>query len=257
VFTEFVYKSNLFFALIFFGVLFLNLDNGRAEAEAFFQISLPLPSTLSYENPWIPQGLVPDRESFVQWKNVASLEVGESPWGLSRRSVDCEDTTLYPTHPSMSLKKYNFIYIGKYQVTRLDRSSPACRVASPMKSNMKCIAPDDLYHYLLSDTYRDRCGNFYRGFVRKVFFKKMEKMETLFSPGRSLIKTPGSPIPGDYTIQSTRAVLAQDFLFLTSLFENDKARMQIEIQSIEKSREFRFDPSNLLYERNDKVNPNR
>jgi hypothetical protein len=216
----------------------------------FAAVSLPLSQNLPLANSWIPSSLVPESSAFLGWKKSPSLEDSESPWALERVQLNnCQDQNLYPTHPSMSLKKYHFVYVGKFDVTQLQRSSPACKIASTMATNLKCVIADELYHFIVSDTYQDRCGNFYRAFSRKIFFKRQEKMETLFSPGRSMMKTPGSFISGDYTTQGTQPVPRNEFLFLTSLFSQDLSKIETERSRTQASGEFDLDSSSLIFRR--------
>lgn len=228
---------------------FVSASQESTSFGSFPAVSLPLSQNLPLANSWIPSALVPESSAFLGWKKTPSLEDSESPWALERVQLNCQDQNLYPTHPSMSLKKYHFVYVGKFNVTHLQRTSPACKITSTMATNLKCIIADEIYHFIVSDTYQDRCGNFYRAFHRKIFFKRQEKMETLFSPGRSMMKTPGSFISGDYTTQGTQSVPGGEFLFLTSLFSQDLSKIEVEKNRTQASGEFDFDSSNLLFRR--------
>lgn len=211
-------------------------------------LAQPLPAILHINNEFILSEAISDQPAFLGWRLSSNNTSNLIPSKLARKAILCEDKKLYPTHPSMILKKYFLVYVGKYQVTQLTRNSLACKLSSPDLKNQRCILADDLYHYIVSDTYRDRCGNLYRGFIKRQFFKSKERIETLFSPGRSVVKTPGSTFSGDYTVANTASVDSVTFEIITDLFPGDLEGIQKELHQLEKVPGVKLNVETLTFE---------
>ncbi len=183
---------------------------------------------------FIPSNLIVSRHAFLGWRFSQDHTRSEiDPTKLNAKTIDCEDKNLYPTDPLMTKKEYHLGYSGKFNFNLLQKDQPGCMIGglTLIKGVYPCFSSDTLRHVIISDTYQDRCGNFYRGFSQVVYLKKEENMGTLFSRGRTMYPNPKSEIPNDFVFGETYSVQASDLFLVAALFEKD-------LPKIRKDREF-------------------
>jgi hypothetical protein len=167
---------------------------------------------------------------------------------LRHKAFACpNDANLYPTHPSQVLKEYHAYDSARYNQREIDGRSEAClvsrvrahpnarqpsaasvaRIIAEAEANgrgIPCLQADAVHRVVLSDTYIDACGNYYRGVKRLSFLGSQENMGTLFSAGRTSYNQGASVTDGQYD-GPTYAVPYTDFVFLAELLPNDMGRI--------------------------------
>ncbi|WP_298290109.1 hypothetical protein [uncultured Litoreibacter sp.] len=169
---------------------------------------------------------------------------------LSRKQFQCpQDPNLYPTHPAQDNKTYHVGDRARYNARELDARDEECvlsqigdrrpgaggnrsqaaidrviRRAEETGRRIPCQQADVVLRYVLSDTYIDACGNYYRGVKALDFLGSYENMGTLFSPGRVQYRVPGSQFK-EYYAGQTYAVKHTDFLFLADLLPGDMEKI--------------------------------
>ena len=120
--------------------------------------------------------------------------------------------------------------VAKYDNRRLPGTSDAC--ATPTTTKKFCIVAQRAVVSIMSDTYQDSCGNFYRGYwflnyrVGGGPSKSEDNMGTLFSKGRTQYPKRGAQFAGEVEDGNTYPVDVKNFLFLSPLLPNDRARIR-------------------------------
>lgn len=174
------------------------------------------------------QAEIPDPTAFMGWKEKQGWATSiENPFQLRKREVLCEDKNLYPTHPQQTTKEYHYFLTGAFDIKKLPGVSRACRVrSSGDRLNAKrCLMAERIEFALISDIYRDRCGNHYRGYWMISFLQKDETMGTLLSQGRTVYEKENSPLAHDMYDGQTYAVPNKEFVFLTDLLQGDDKKI--------------------------------
>ncbi len=193
---------------------------------------------------------VPNESAFLGWQaNAAYQSRGIDPLSLPPAEVICPGL-LYPTHPQMSLKEYYSGKTGRYDHSKLRGTDEACSIASLHKSvngQTFCLSPHLLNFVVVGDTYEDTCGNQYRGFVIRQFFRRNEKMSTLFSPGRLAKTKEGAEFPGEVESGDTSGVSREEFVLIHALFQGDADK--IRALRTEAAERFVFDPTSRIFRR--------
>ena len=187
-------------------------------------------------NPWSP---VPDYVS-------SPVELNQ----IKRKVLNCAESPLYPTHADQTLKYYHLFDAAGFNLSRLKFDDPACLLPSRYKNSAGqyyCQRADIFYTAIISDTYRDRCGNVYRGFWRISFLKQNENMGTLFAKGRTMYPKPGAEFPGDVQLGGTYPVEVSEFLFLSELLAGDADGINKSFIDNQKTL-LKFNPQTLLFE---------
>jgi hypothetical protein len=166
---------------------------------------------------------LPEPQAFLGWTVQLEEKTGApSPF-------TCPDRRLFPTHPQMSLKIYHRYQYARYDHFRLPANSPACMIRGMVRNSrgeFPCFRPDSLRYALVSDTYEDSCGGLYRAYFEALFWKRKERMNTLFSGGRSTRKKEGSLF--EEFASGTVPVGPGEALFLSPLFPGDEALIRAE-----------------------------
>lgn len=166
---------------------------------------------------------VPDPEAFKGWQRQSGEDSLFGPGGSRKIPPVCARPGIFPTHPQMSLKHYHLVLTGTYDHFRLSGGDAACAMGGKKpngKGVVPCLRPDTLVYVLLSDSYQDFCGNQFRGVKEISFFRRHEKMSTLFSPGRTVERKPDSPFE-EYILAPTQMASAEEFDFFLELFPED------------------------------------
>lgn len=167
---------------------------------------------------------LPNPEGLTHWKEVRGYVTDRTDLdAYPKLKVDCPDQRLYPTHPQQSTKLYHRYNSNQYANTKLKGSDLPCLIASAEVGAKRrfCLRADIGYDVIISDTYQDACGHYYRGFKQKTFLGKDENMGTLFSEGRTVFQKPYSPIQNDMTYGHTFSVEAKELLMVGPLFPGD------------------------------------
>uniref|UniRef100_A0AAN0NLR3 Uncharacterized protein n=1 Tax=Yoonia rhodophyticola TaxID=3137370 RepID=A0AAN0NLR3_9RHOB len=86
---------------------------------------------------------------------------------------------------------------------------------------------DRVHRVMLSDTYIDACGNYYRGVKSMQFLESDENMGTLFSPGRTNYRVPDTAFDERYD-GHTYPVPNVDFAFLAAILPEDMDKIATE-----------------------------
>jgi hypothetical protein len=166
---------------------------------------------------------------------------------LKRKRFQCpQDSSLYPTHPAQTLKEYHRYDRAVYDRLQLDGRDDQCllsqvadrrpgvrprpqatvdrviREAERTGRKIHCQLGDEVHWVVMSDTYIDACGNYYRGVKQMLFLKSDESMGTLFSAGRTSYEVQGG-FKGEQYDGATYAVRHTEFIFLAELLGNDMA----------------------------------
>lgn len=202
----------------------------------------------------IPPGFaypVPNPGAFKGWERKAQEESSVvDPYSWERAAFACNRPGIFPTHPQMSLKRYHLMLIGQYDHFRLQGSDEACAIGGKKpngKGVIPCFRPDIFHYVLLSDTYQDACGHYFRGVKEIAFFRRAENMGTLFSPGRGMLRKAGSEFD-EYVTAPTYVSKPEDFLFFIQLLPGDQERIAQDREQALRG-EFLFNEGTGLFER--------
>lgn len=190
---------------------------------------------------------VPNSEAFRGWINHPKYQLSsENIDQLEKIAITCSVQILYPTHPTMDLKEYHVYLSGRYDHFKLAGNfdnarevgkDEACFLSAPRHSKrgtdgrLNCLDAHTIEFVILSDTYQDQCGNYYRGYSKQLIFPRDHRMQDLWSPGRWTYLDPNSEFNRegssvkDVLPGHTYEVQATDFIFLTPLFPTDAKKV--------------------------------
>lgn len=169
---------------------------------------------------------------------------------VQKIGLDCKDKNLYPTHADQGSKQYHIFDYASYNRLQLNPNDEACLLSSKYKNGagkFYCMKADLLYTAVISDTYKDSCGHYYRGYWRVTYLQKNDNMGTLFSKGRSMYQNPNSEFPGDMLMDGTYKVDVNQFLFLSPLFKSDMKYIKEAFVRNQTSR-LKYNSKTLLFE---------
>jgi hypothetical protein len=193
----------------------------------------------------------PNADAFKGWERKTQEESSSiNPYVWERVPFGCDRPGIYATHPQMSLKRYHLMLIGQYDHFRLLGSDEACAIGGKKpngKGIIPCFRPDIFHYVLLSDTYQDSCGHYFRGVKEITFFRREENMGTLYSPGRGMLRKAGSEFD-EYVMAPTHVSKPEDFLFLIRLFPGDIEQISHDREQALRG-EFLFNEGTRLFER--------
>jgi hypothetical protein len=198
------------------------------------------PSSPVQENDWQayifknvtgPSGLgsfFSDPESLGPWRMNEEFVINRPvlPSEISLKPFACGTKNLYPTHPYQTTKEYLHAVFSMYDHGTLPPTSYACLTRSP--NGRFCLRGAVALMVVMSDTYEDDCGNYYRGYWLVTYLKSDENMGTLFSKGRVLYEKPDAEFPGEYVEAGTYVVKASDFFILGELLSDDQEKIRVE-----------------------------
>lgn len=214
----------------------------------------------SVDLPWgLSSSLVPDPQALKNWRDAGFASTNQSEldqWRAENLPSNCSDQNLYPTHPQQSSKQYHIHQIASYAHFDLPAESVMCAITtrpSSASARKYCLKAYQLNYVVLSDIFQNSCGEKFRGFWQVVFSSKNEKMQLLFSKGRSLVKNPESEFEGDFVVDGTSAVPKEDFFFLAPLFPGDLERAKDLREGARQN--FTYDPSTLLFKPKKQIFP--
>lgn len=112
---------------------------------------------------------------------------------------------LTPTHPEQDQKKYHYKALTLYNAQRVIFESSLCAVHQPLNrcrtlprsqindclTRTRCLSARSYGVAVVSDVYRDDCGNIYRAYAVNQYITP-ESMHDLVSRGRSIQKVAGT-----------------------------------------------------------------
>ncbi len=164
---------------------------------------------------------------YFDWKNKYGISPRDNDgiWGTrSVKRFNCKHKKLIPTHKGMDQKVYHLFEYRAYDNRKIPGTAYECLVKSngPKKY---CLRADTLNRVLMSDLYRDKCGNFYRGVIYRSFLTDNESMGTLFTPGRTAYPKPNSPYNNDYRPGDTYEVDKNEFLLFMHLTKKEREKI--------------------------------
>ncbi len=199
----------------------------------------------------VADDLIPNRSAFQGWEEkfgYVSLQMDLNK--IKQVKVICENKKLYPTHADQSTKQYHVFDFGRYDVTKLKSDDEMCNLASKYKNSkgvFYCMRSDSMETAVISDTYKDACGNMYRGYWRVLYKYSDESMGTLFAKGRTMYLNPKAEYDGDYMTGGTYPVDESEFLFLSALFKTDKAKIDEAFKRNQTSK-IKYNIKSMLFE---------
>ncbi len=193
----------------------------------------------------------PVHEALIKWQEVpyyVSTSIDYS--AVVQVDLNCNVSLLMPTHADQTTKFYHQFESTEFNIAKLKYNDEACLLPSKYKNSLGqfyCQRADTFYTAIISDTYRDRCGNNYRAFWRVSYLKQHDNMGTLFSKGRTLYPKPNSQFAGDVQLGGTYVVDKSDFLFLSPLFSADLKNIERAFKD-NQNNILRFNEQTLLFE---------
>lgn len=205
-------------ALVLLFAACTSVQNPRIDTE---RVPSQTPQSWATLIPNSARALAPNAMALKSWKPVTGYATGFSdPSALKIKAFNCPDPNLYPTQPYQALKQYSVFEVATYDHVKLRGDDEACATSARQRNGkgvLFCLRPDLGYYVIYSDTYMDRCGQFYRGFKDTFFLKKNETMGTLVSPGHTVYPKAKSQFKGEFIVGGTYAVKASEFSFLTAI----------------------------------------
>lgn len=192
------------------------------------------------------QTFFPDPKALEPWRLNDEFVINKpiSPSQIFEKPLTCETKNLYPTHPYQSTKEYIHAVFSMYDHTILPPDSHACLTPNPTRKY--CLRGSTAIMVVMSDTYEDDCGNYYRGYWLVTYLKSDENMGTLFSKGRVLYEKPEAEFPGEYYEAGTYVVNRNDFFTFGELLPGDRENIRAEE---ERSLRAGFRKNGKLFER--------
>lgn len=139
----------------------------------------------------------------------------------------------YPAHPMASTKLYHFAKYKRYIAQKIPASSYSCRTRSN-GSRKYCLAAGSLKFAILSDTFFDSCGRYFRGFWPVAYNSDHESLGTLLAKGRTVRPKPNSVFSNDYIPSNTYEVQRSNFIYMSPLFKGDAAKINEAVRSASK-----------------------
>lgn len=167
------------------------------------------------------------------WKQ--SSEIGferrpPQPSQLQEVQVNCRSKELWPTHPQQFIKEYLYAVQADFDRTRLPPTFSSCITPNPTKRF--CLRAQTANVLVMSDTYQDNCGNYYRAYWHVAYRTgggprhSEDHMGTMLSRGRTQYERPNARFKGEYDTGYTYPVKADDFLFLSKLLPSDQGNIR-------------------------------
>lgn len=178
---------------------------------------------------FVKETMIPSPD-FVKRIKIESLDNEAS---FEKSELICGNS-LVPLYDSQREKEYHLEVTAIYNVhgkNRISGVSELCDIAQRvapkchrlngqvkeecLEKHLRCLKPKVFKITVLSDLYRDQCGNEYRGFGVKTYTIPGEEINTLVSRGHSvLVDKFFSKGVRSYKVGETRPVSAKEFLFL-------------------------------------------
>lgn len=139
----------------------------------------------------------------------------------------------FPAHPMANTKEYHAALYKRFDTSKLPASSVQCRVTSN-GSRKYCLAAGSLKFVVISDTFFDICGNYFRGYWVAAYNSDHDNLGTLMAKGRTVEPVPNSQFRNDFRPSNTYVVNKSNFLFLSPLFKGDRIKIKEAVSSSKK-----------------------
>lgn len=139
----------------------------------------------------------------------------------------------YPAHPMANTKLYHFAKYKRYQTHKIPADSYICRTTS-RGARKYCLASGSLKFVVISDTFFDSCGRYFRGFWPVAYNTDHENNGTLLAKGRTITPRPNSPFRNDFIPSNTYEVQKSDFIYFAPLLKGDVSKINKAVQSSRK-----------------------
>lgn len=152
------------------------------------------------------------------------------PNQLQEVVVNCKKKELWPTHPQQGTKEYLYAVVAPFDRQRLPPQMSSCITPNPTRKY--CLRAQDANVLVMSDTYVDNCGNYYRGYWHVAYrtgggpLKSEDHMGTLLSKGRTQYEKPRAQFAGEYETGYTYPVDPKQFMFLSPLLPGDMNKIR-------------------------------
>ncbi len=199
-----------------------------------------LPSSTPYQRNWqeyVAHNFIeknefekyfPDPEYLLKWEEHTDFVLDNPlpPFRIQEKQFSCQVRKLYPTHPSQGTKDYSYAAFARYNHGKLPPASYACEIKNP--TGRFCLRASSAIMVVMSDTYEDECGNYYRGYWLTTYLKSDESMGTLFSKGRTAYQKPNSQFANDLAEGGTYFVAPKEFFLLGELLPKDAGIIRTE-----------------------------
>lgn len=168
----------------------------------------------------------------LPWRQ--SVEIGfetrpPQPSQLQEVQVQCKSKELWPTHPQQFTKEYLYAVQASFERMRLPPHFSSCITPNPTRKY--CLMTQTANVLVVSDTYQDNCGNYYRAYWHIAYRtgggpqRSEDHMGTMLSRGRTQYEKPNARFKGEYDTGYTYPVKADDFLFLSKLLPSDQTKI--------------------------------
>ncbi|MES2528157.1 MAG: hypothetical protein V4598_13780 [Bdellovibrionota bacterium] len=170
----------------------------------------------------------PDPEYLKEWQENSDFVLNNpiQPFRIQEKAFSCKVRKVYPTHPSQSTKEYLYAVYNMYDHGKIPPSSYACLRKNP--TGRFCVRAASAIMAVMSDTYEDECGNFYRGYWLVTYLKSDESMGTLFAKGRSAYEKPNAQFRGEFVEDGTHFLAPKEFMLFGDLVPGDVAKIRAE-----------------------------
>lgn len=150
----------------------------------------------------------------------------EMPNQIIKKKFACKTQKLWPTHPSQATKSYLWGRYSNYKYHDLPPKSYACLMPNPTKKF--CLRGAIAKAVVMSDTFQDECGNYYRAYWLVTYFRSDESMGTLYSKGRTAVQNPKSEFKKDFIEDNSYFTQPKDFIMFGELLPGDMKKIQTE-----------------------------
>lgn len=194
----------------------------------FFFLIVSMPVFAQSWERFLDETVFPESQFLQDWRESTDfvIEGTLSPDEAGSVKLQCPSDKLWPTHPSQSTKEYLWAQYAHYDHYKVPVTSYACIRANPTRRF--CVMAAIAQAVVMSDTFEDECGNFYRGYWLVTYFRSDENMGTLYSKGRTAYPRPESEYEYDMIEGETYSISASDFLVLGKLRHSDHEKISIE-----------------------------
>jgi hypothetical protein len=169
-----------------------------------------------------------DPEHLMSWQENTDFVINNSlqPFQITEKSFSCSVRKVYPTHPSQGTKEYLYAVYAMYDHRKIPPNSYAC-----LRKNLTgrfCVRAATAIMVVMSDTFEDECGNYYRGYWLVTYLKSDESMGTLFAKGRTAYEKPNAQFPNEFVEGGTHFLAPKEFLLFGNLLPGDLVKIRAE-----------------------------
>ncbi len=204
------------------------------------QEQVRLPSSTPYQRTWHEyvmnnfiekhgiEKYFPDPEYMKRWQENREFVINTAlpPFRITEKPFSCKVRKVYPTHPSQYTKDYLYAVYANYDHGKIPPNSSACMRKNP--TGRFCVRTTSAYMVVMSDTYEDECGNYYRGYWLITYLKSDESMGTLFAKGRAAYEKPDAQFANEYVEDGTHFLAPREFLLFSELLPGDAKKIREE-----------------------------